>query len=128
MFQRRDDTHILNKGAEHFWLKYQNKLVGNLRQTPREFLFARFAWAVIFAIESVVCSHYGRSVVQLISESNSTAPGWTVRNLSGEALFDKYGGGGSKEAAPFIKRKTRGRVRKIGDGSSDDDDAESEDS
>jgi hypothetical protein len=104
-------THFLESSAANYWPIHHNAIVRNLIKQSYPYLFARFAWAILFAMKQFVLVGIQRSVVQVVPAPAPAVDGYVtkVEKLSGAQLLSKYGGGGSKDATPLSKR-TRAAV------------------
>ena len=100
-------THILSKMAAHYWPTYHNRPVRHLHNQPAPFLFARFAWAILQNVKTFVLRGLNRSVIQLQLD-NEGRRSYPVEILNGNKLISKYGGGGSQNATPLVKRGRSG--------------------
>jgi hypothetical protein len=96
-------SHILSADAAELWPTYHNVIVQNLHPVSRPYLFARFAWAVIFQVKTFVTSGISRHVVRIRVTTDTNGEEKIERKkefLSGRELINSYGGGGLKSATP----------------------------
>jgi len=108
-------THIISRSAAELWPTYHNTLVGSLRFDSRAYLFARFAWAVIFRTKLFVIAGQPRQVIQISRNPAGNVEGYKTKFSTGKELEQAYGGGGSKAATPVTKK------RKSENGSTEND-------
>jgi len=122
-------SHILSKRAEEFWPSHHNILVQSLKQDSRPYLFARFAWAILFQMKAFVCEGPARRVVQLRNDAGKLRP--ESQDFNGMQLRHMYGGGGSQNSTPASKKRRSGAAQDRDDGfaesSSEDSDVDMED-
>ena len=102
-------THIISSSAQNYWHDYHNVLAGPLDIVPREYFFARFAWAILFNVKTFICQGRGRRVVETRQTSEGLVwQGSSIKDFlwrEGLQLEAKYGGGGIKEAGPLPKSR-----------------------
>lgn len=110
-------SHILSLEAKELWPAYHNTLVQYLHPDARPYLFARFAWSILFLIKGFVTDgDVSRNVKRIQSYAEDGSIVQQEEFLSGSQLSMNYGGGGSKSATP--------RKRRTGTGSAADSDYE----
>ncbi|KAL2144174.1 hypothetical protein VTI28DRAFT_9465 [Corynascus sepedonium] len=110
-------THIISQNAAELWPTYHTTLVGSLHAKSRAYLFARFAWAILFRVKLFVIAGLRRHVIR-ISRDEAGRIEYKAKYCTGAELQDAYGGGRSKVATPLNPRK-----RKSGQGSTANDKA-----
>jgi hypothetical protein len=96
-------THIISSSAAELWPIYHNTLVESLHPKSRDYLFARFAWAVLFRVKGFVVAGLPRYVIRLYRDENGKIE-YKAERCTGRVLRIEYGGGGSQTATP-LKRK-----------------------
>lgn len=92
-----------NEIAAEYWSSTHHCLVQNLSPRSRPYLFARFAWAILFHVKQFITVGYERRVVIRIDKPGTTECEEKV--LSGEQLIAAYGSGGSRDSRASSKRK-----------------------
>ncbi|KAK4146081.1 uncharacterized protein C8A04DRAFT_35347 [Dichotomopilus funicola] len=110
-------THIISRDAAELWPAYHLALVESLRTDSRAYLFARFAWAILFQVKLFVTAGRRRHVIQVSRDEAGDAK-YEAKFRTGTELEKAYGGGGSKTATPLIPKK-----RGSGQGSTANDEA-----
>ncbi|KAK4155532.1 hypothetical protein C8A00DRAFT_13439 [Chaetomidium leptoderma] len=110
-------THIISRDAAELWPAYHLALVESLRTDSRAYLFARFAWAILFQVKLFVIAGRSRHVIR-VSRDEAGDVKYETESCTGTELENAYGGGGSKAATPLIPRK-----RRSGQGSTAKDEA-----
>ncbi|RSL49846.1 hypothetical protein CEP51_015429 [Fusarium floridanum] len=127
--QEAPALHVLKPSFPDFAELYHNKtLLGNY--ACGEYLFARFAWAVIQLVKPFVTEGFGRRIARfgrITAEEDTMPPGKELAEaridwLKGDFLKDQYGGGGSKSASP-----TKGSRKRKADGPEDWDNDDEQD-
>jgi hypothetical protein len=104
-------AHVLmNRGPAdaQFACCFQNTLFNSIAHTSKEYLFARFAWAIFMAVKPFVTAGFNRRVAQLkVSDgADDGQPSLTkVEMLAGSELKEKYGSGGPRGASPTKRRQ-----------------------
>jgi hypothetical protein len=109
-------THILSDEAAEIWPIYHNTLVQYLPLQSRPYLFAHFAWAILFHVKSFITQDEPRNVVKISVSTDADGNREIERKtefLTGKQLADLYGGGGSRSASS--KRKAGGSNADDGD-------------
>ncbi|KAL7967090.1 hypothetical protein HDV63DRAFT_383706 [Trichoderma sp. SZMC 28014] len=97
-------THVLSLHAAEIWPDYHNIELRCLMQPyGRNFLFARFAWAIIQQVKGFVTNGVQRKVARIITKQSGQVE-YLVSDVGGPLLQHLYGGGGSRSATP-MKRK-----------------------
>lgn len=104
-------THIISRGAAELWPTYHNTLVQSLHYSSREYLFARFAWAILFRAKLFVIDGYPRHVIRIHKEEEGNIE-YKAEYCPGKLLSSKYSGGRSQGATP---------KRKFGQSAADDE-------
>lgn len=111
-------AHVLDPTeAPEFFCWYHNvelRLSGG-RLAP-EYLFARFAWAVIQLVKPLVMSLSPRAVVHVQTDPDK-AVRWVVETMQPAQLENLYGGGGGSRSASPNKRKRKQGSSSTGDSS-----------
>jgi hypothetical protein len=102
-------THILLKEAAELWPTYHNTLVQYLHEDSEPYIFARFAWAVLFNVKCFIVAGFPRRVIR-IQANNEGRTEHKEEYLSGPQLKALYGGGGSQRATPMKRRSLGGSV------------------
>ncbi|KAF4631087.1 hypothetical protein G7Y89_g7047 [Cudoniella acicularis] len=96
-------TYIISREAAEIWPIYHNALVKSLHNSSRAYLFARFAWAILFRVKSFIISGRPRHVIRIHKDEEGEIE-YKAEHLTGIMLSSRYGGGGSQAATPK-KRK-----------------------
>ncbi|KAK0713847.1 hypothetical protein B0T26DRAFT_742347 [Lasiosphaeria miniovina] len=107
----RKDLHYYPFNARWFIIipkvpTCHNTLVESLHFKSRAYLFARFAWAILFRANLFVIAGQDRQIIQ-VSRDKSSNVEYKTKYCTGEDLENAYGGGGSKTATPLHPRKNR---------------------
>jgi len=89
--------------AARYWPTYHHCLVQYLDEGSRPYLFARFAWAILFHVKQFVTSGITRCVVVRTGGKDSNVE-YDKKVLSGTQLIASYGGGGSRGSKISGKR------------------------
>ena len=110
-------THIISRDAAELWPIYHTALVESLHFESRAYLFARFAWAILFRIKLFVIAGRLRHVIRISRDEAGDAK-YKTEYCAGTELEKAYGGGGSKAATPLNPKK-----RRSGQGSTVSDEA-----
>jgi hypothetical protein len=110
-------THIISRDAAELWPAYHLALVESLPTDSRAYLFARFAWAILFQVKLFVIAGRRRHVIR-VSRDEAGDVKYETESCTGTELENAYGGGGSKSATPLIPGK-----RRSGQGSTANDEA-----
>ena len=107
-------AHILDNEASGYYDTIQNYTVQQPFSDPMaaRFLYARFAWSIIFRSKPFLTTEVAR-VVSVWDPVDGT----TVKEMSGAVLLQAYGGGGMRDATP-LKRTW---AQRTGDLCDDDD-------
>ncbi len=117
-------THVLSNVAAEIWPEHHNILVNSLDPAAQPFLFARFAWAIIFSVKAFITAGTPRHVVRLHTSSDPQKGEifrqYKSERLSGPELYKAYGGGGAKTAGPAPKGSKRSRIEGVDDDSDHD--------
>ncbi|OXV12182.1 hypothetical protein Egran_00057, partial [Elaphomyces granulatus] len=111
-------VHILSKTAAELWPTYHDCLVQYLHPDSRPYLFARFAWVILFSVKGFITAGNPRNVMR----THVSVDGKVEQKAEILSGFNAYGGGGSKGATPSNKRKSRGGAADEDDRSSSEDD------
>lgn len=120
-------SHIFSQKADQYWPDYHHVRVTSLDKEARSYLFARFAWTILFHVKKFVTANESRIIVQVTAKKRGDTPRPQVTRLSGAVLYEKYIGGGSRESAVAEGKKPPKRSR-TDENLEDDDDEDSEDS
>ncbi|KAK0717219.1 hypothetical protein B0T26DRAFT_709119 [Lasiosphaeria miniovina] len=99
-------THIISESAAEVWATYHTTLVESLHDQSRAYLFARFAWAILFRAKLFVIAGQRRHVIRVSRDADGKIEHKTM-SCTGIELRNAYGGGGSKTATPLHLRKKR---------------------
>ncbi|KAI5863769.1 hypothetical protein GGS23DRAFT_565265 [Durotheca rogersii] len=111
-------SHIMSTRAENYWPEHHNVAVQGLHRHARAYLFARFAWTVLFSMKSFVCTGVDRYVIQVSDSKTGRGTVSEATWVKAADLVAKYSGGSTQEAGPASKRqKTQDGLE--GDGTSD---------
>ncbi|KAF7548348.1 hypothetical protein G7Z17_g7113 [Cylindrodendrum hubeiense] len=81
-------VHVFGGDAPEFCGIYHNRLVPNLVNTSPEYLFARFAWAVLHLVNPFVMAGTQRKVI--LYQPHQGRPQWAVEEISGATLATCY--------------------------------------
>jgi hypothetical protein len=123
-------TNIISQDAAELWPAYHNTLVGSLHTKSPAYLFARFAWAILFRVTLFVISGYPRQVVRIHRDAKGKIE-YKAEKCSGTMLSSMYGGGGSLAATPqkgmSIQGSTAGEEEIPVESSGDDSDMDTDD-
>ncbi|KAL7898190.1 hypothetical protein HDV63DRAFT_410448 [Trichoderma sp. SZMC 28014] len=96
----RHVTHIFSTEATEIWPSFHNiKLRCLSQELGREFLFARFAWAVIQQVKPFIIAGDPHKVIR-ITTNNSNKTEYLATDIGGLELRNLYGGGSTS-----LKRK-----------------------
>jgi hypothetical protein len=102
-------THMLGRDSAEFWPTHHNILVRSLHTHASPYLFARFAWAILFHVKRFILSGAGRVIVlQVTLDNKKTA--YQAKLLTGKELMKSYGGGGSQSATPIKGKRPAGAM------------------
>jgi hypothetical protein len=112
-------TTIMSDRAEHYFPQQHNVIVHGLHKHAREYLFARFAWIVIFSMKAFVCQGSDRRVIQISTPDPRKASIYNTAWVQASTLHAKYSGGGTQESGPAPKSDAK--RQKPGDAMDDDD-------
>ncbi|KAF4634867.1 hypothetical protein G7Y89_g3244 [Cudoniella acicularis] len=118
-------THIISRDATEIWPIYHNTLIESLHSSSRAYLFARFAWAILFRVKSFVIDGRPRHVIQIHKDEEGEIE-YKAEYCTSMMLSSKYGGGGSQAATPKKRKSGLGSVaddeeNPIGSSSEDSD-------
>ncbi|KAF4624778.1 hypothetical protein G7Y89_g13391 [Cudoniella acicularis] len=100
-------THIISRDAAGIWPIYHNTLVESLHNSSCAYLFARFAWAILFRVKSFVIKGCPRYVIRIHKDEEGNIE-YKAEHCTGMMLSSKYSGGGSQAAIP--KKRKLGSV------------------
>ncbi|KAK3362452.1 hypothetical protein B0T25DRAFT_586752 [Lasiosphaeria hispida] len=103
-------THIISRSAAELWPTYHTTLVESLHSDSRAYLFARFAWAILFRIKLFVTAGRHRHVIRLYRDQTGVIE-YKTEYCTGTELQNADGGGGSKTATPLNPRKRNSRKK-----------------
>ncbi|KAG5301241.1 hypothetical protein I7I48_01190 [Histoplasma ohiense] len=92
-------AHILQPRGEEFWSDYHNIIVQYLNRLSGPYLFARFAWAVLFLANPFILRRVPRSVIRVKRSPQGEVLGYEGTTLTGAQLQSLYGFGGSHSEA-----------------------------
>lgn len=105
-------VHMLDSRHADFATSYQNRTVYLSEMVSQEYLFARFAWAVIHLVKPFIIGGVDRRIAKFSRVKTGSDDGGgkglpkaKIELLEGASLMALYGGGGSRSASPR-KRKT----------------------
>jgi hypothetical protein len=98
-------VHFLSNNdiAAEYWPTYHHCLVQYLHIRSRPYLFARFAWAILFHVKQFVTSGITRHVVVRTGGKDGKVE-YDKKVLDGAQLIATYGGGGSRGSKASGKR------------------------
>jgi hypothetical protein len=96
--------HVLAERATEFAAEFHNRAVRYLESTQPEYLFARFAWAVLLGVKPLVLQGSLKRVARFKVWEGSDTAERRVEELPGPVLTSSYGAGRTKSASPK-KRK-----------------------
>ncbi|KAK3363607.1 hypothetical protein B0T25DRAFT_469841 [Lasiosphaeria hispida] len=99
-------THIISQSAAELWPTYHTTIVESIHPRSQAYLFARFAWAILFRVKLFVIAGEPRHVIRVARTPAGTKK-YKTEHCSGAELENAYGGGGSKAATPLYTRKRR---------------------
>ncbi|KAF4637201.1 hypothetical protein G7Y89_g883 [Cudoniella acicularis] len=102
-------THIISREAARIWPIYHNILVKSLHNSSSAYLFARFAWAILFRVKYFIINGRPRYVIQIYKDKEGEIE-YKAEHLTGMMLSSKYGGGGSQAATPKKRKFEPGSV------------------
>jgi hypothetical protein len=102
-------THIISRNAAEFWPTYHNTLVESLHNSSRAYLFARFAWAVLFRVKLFVIKGHPRYVIRIHKDEEGKIE-YRAEHCSGKMLSSEYGGGGPQAATPKKRKSGPGSI------------------
>lgn len=111
-------THIISRSAAELWPTYHTTLVESLHSDSRAYLFARFAWAILFRIKLFVTAGRHRHVIRLYRDQTGVIE-YKTEYCTGTELQNADGGGGSKTATPLNPRKRNSRKVSIANRDAD---------
>ncbi len=100
-------THIISRDAAGLWPLYHNTLVESLYNSPSAYLFARFAWAILFRVKLFVIKGCPRHVIRIHNDEEGKIE-YKAEHCTGKMLSSEYGGGGSQAATPKKRRSGLG--------------------
>lgn len=114
-------THILSLSAAEIWPSYHNIELRCLSTThTKQFLFARFAWAIIQGVKPFLTAGIQRRIVQVdVTETGEINQ--KESNMEGSKLQESYAGGGSKSATPLKRKAARASEKDDSEELSSDD-------
>ncbi|KAK0733763.1 hypothetical protein B0T26DRAFT_736627 [Lasiosphaeria miniovina] len=101
-------THIISESAAELWAQSHITLVGSLNNQSRAYLFARFAWAILFWAKLFVIAGQRRHAIRVSRDADGKIEHKTM-SCTGIEPRNAYGGGGSKTASPLNPRKKSGQ-------------------
>jgi len=99
-------THIISRSAAELWPTYHTTIVESIHSGSRAYLFARFAWAILFRVKLFVIAGEPRHVIRVARTPAGTKE-YKTEHCGGAELENAYGGGRSKAATPLYARKRR---------------------
>ena len=94
-------THIISRDGAELWPTNHNVLV-ETHKISSKFLFARFAWAILFRVKPFVTNGKPRHVIRVYNSEGGVQ--YTAERCTGDMLSSLYGGGGSLTATPKKRR------------------------
>ncbi|KAH6614476.1 hypothetical protein B0J18DRAFT_301456 [Chaetomium sp. MPI-SDFR-AT-0129] len=83
-------THIMVGEAWELWPTHHNTVVQSLHRCSREYLFARFAWTILFQVRMFVIGGRHRHVIRRVTTADEERE-YKVQYCSGEELEEAYG-------------------------------------
>ncbi|KAH0530679.1 hypothetical protein TsFJ059_005279 [Trichoderma semiorbis] len=95
-------THILSKDAAELWPTYHNITIQH--PSNRNYLFARFAWAIFQQVKLFIIQGGKREIIRLQLDTDTGAINYKQESMSGPQLQNLFGGGGSRSATPMKRR------------------------
>ncbi|KAK3338673.1 hypothetical protein B0T25DRAFT_512384 [Lasiosphaeria hispida] len=95
--------HVLVVDHPLFAAKYHDRKVPHLGGVAREYLFARFAEAILIRVKPFILAYKTRSVARFITVDDEDVI--KVEKLDGKTLFGTYGAGGKTRSGSPSKRK-----------------------
>ncbi len=98
-------VHFLSNNdiAAEYWPTYHNGLVQYLHRRSGPYLFARFAWAILFHVKRFITNGIPRHVVVQTGGKDGKVE-YNEKVLDGPQLIASYGGGGSRGSKASGKR------------------------
>ncbi|KAK0703759.1 hypothetical protein B0T26DRAFT_744454 [Lasiosphaeria miniovina] len=99
-------THIISDFAAELWASSHITLVGSLKNQSRAYLFARFAWAMIFRTKLFVIAGQRRHVIRVSRDTDGKVE-YKTMSRTGEEPQNAYGGRRSKTATPRSQKKRK---------------------
>ncbi|KAK3290675.1 uncharacterized protein B0H64DRAFT_378473 [Chaetomium fimeti] len=112
-------TSVISDRADHYYPHHHNVIVHGLHRNARAYLFARFAWTVLFSMKAFVCQGFDRRIVQISTSDSRSANTYGTVWVQASELYAKYSGGGTQESGPASK--STAKRQKPGDAMDDDD-------
>ncbi|KAK3363953.1 hypothetical protein B0T25DRAFT_56175 [Lasiosphaeria hispida] len=106
-------THIISRAAAELWPAYHLTIAESIQDECRAYLFARFAWAILFRVKLFVTAGETRNVIRIVRISGTRS--YKTERCSGAELESAYGGGGSKTAAPLKQNPRKRRSAQASD-------------
>jgi hypothetical protein len=100
-------THIIAQDATELWPIYHNTLVQSFHDGSRAYLFARFAWAILFRVKTFVIQACPRYVIRIHKDEEGKVT-YKSEHCTGKMLSSEYGGGGSQAATPKRRKSEIG--------------------
>jgi hypothetical protein len=97
-------THIISPDAAELWPTHHNTLIESLHNLSHAYLFAHFAWAILFRVKLFVIKGCPRYVSRIYKDEKGKIE-YKAEHCTGKMLSSEYGGGGSQAATPK-KRKS----------------------
>jgi hypothetical protein len=102
-------THIISRDAAGLWPIYHNTLVESLHNSSRAYLFARFAWAILFRTKLFAINGRSRYVIRIHKDKEGEIS-YKAEHCTGKMLSSEYGGGGSQAATPKKRKYEPGSI------------------
>jgi hypothetical protein len=111
-------VHFLSNNdiAAEYWPTYHHCLVQYLSMCSRPYLFARFAWAILFNVKKFVTSGITRHVVVRTGGKDGKVE-YDKKVLNGAQLIASYGDGGSRGSKASGKRSRTDSMMEIDEDS-----------
>ncbi|KAK0720120.1 hypothetical protein B0H67DRAFT_575089, partial [Lasiosphaeris hirsuta] len=91
-------THIISQSAAELWPTYHTTIVESIHPKSRAYLFARFAWAILFRVKLFVIAGEPRHVIRVARTPAGTKE-YKTEHCGGAELENTYGGGGRQESS-----------------------------
>lgn len=79
-------THILHRNSAEFWPMRHNFVVHSLHQDAGPYLFARFAWAILFGVKDFLLYQQDRHIILRVAGTHNISQ-YQKTWLSGEEIM-----------------------------------------